>query len=288
MTKELERITINYINTVKESMNTLRLTNSLYVMTAGFVVWNKKKISEELGRVLAIFMLGMTTLIEGIRSWCEEILVEARSLGKYTKKVSISLLSGSLLFISSEVYLFMSLIGTAFDRIANEVSVEKTETAENPINIKIRSEVVAATLVLLLSSLTFNAVKAFYDSYDISDYNTTVVMCTQMLGLYFISIQLHEYVGLWIRSTNSSIASAFFIVTGFHGLHVLVGWFLLSQQTELVFSELKNTTNLGLFYSLVYWHFVDGVWFVVVYIIYTIWSYMKEDIFWVMCVRFFI
>jgi len=215
-----------------------------------------------------MYVGSLMTLVESVSRWAKEMLVEGRSIGKYTKKVITALVYGSMLFIGSEAFLFMSLIGTAFDRYSNQVWVERTTYLENPNVILWYGEVVGATMLLLVSSLTYNTYKALYDSYDTSEFNTLNAHATQLLGIGFVSIQLVEYIGSSITICTGSNSGSFFIVTGFHGLHVILGLILLSQQQELATIEMRSTTNVGLFYSLMYWHFVDAVWFVVILILY--------------------
>lgn len=124
------------------------------------------------------------------------------------------------------------------------------------------------TAMLLLSSISFNVYKAHYDSYDTSEFFTLNGKVTQLLGISFVSLQLSEYINANVSMYTSATSSGFFMVTGFHGLHVILGLVLIIQQHELATIEMKNGVNIGLFYSLIYWHFVDAVWIFVLLIIY--------------------
>lgn len=126
------------------------------------------------------------------------------------------------------------------------------------------------TALLLASSVTFNIYKAHYDSYDLSEFNTLNGKITQLLGIAFLSLQLNEYLGSYVTIFTAANASSFFMVTGFHGIHVIIGLILMIQQQELATMEMKSTVNIGLFFSLLYWHFVDAVWIVVLVVIYII------------------
>lgn len=272
-TKKKEFVSpIHFINVVKESMNTVRLANSLYVVLAQCIA---TLLSAKSALYMGVFRRELTiaslfVVIEATCSWVKEILTEARSLGKYTKKVELALLYGSLLFIASEIFLFSSLISTSFDRYANQTLFDRLLsmdylTQTSPVSL---GEVWIATILLVGSSAALNAYKAHYDSFDESVGRLLNGRAVQLLGLGFVSLQLAEYVGNWAVIYLTCGAGSFFLVTGFHGLHVIIGLILLIQQIELAHLELKNIVNVGLFYSVLYWHFVDAVWIVVVVLIY--------------------
>lgn len=127
LTRVRENYMMNYINVVKESMNTVRLTNTIFVLLGGLVAsLLANKADMVIGNRKEIYLAAIFTLTEAISSWGKEIIVEGRSLGKLTKKVTMALVYGSILFISSEAFLFLSLIGTSYDRFANQVLVERT------------------------------------------------------------------------------------------------------------------------------------------------------------------
>lgn len=263
---------MHYINVVKQSPTTVRLAKVLYMLLAQAVAMVlSTKASLYLGDYRKELTLASAfVLVTGTARWAKNMLVEARSLGKYTKRVELSLLYGSLLFIASEIFLFASLISTSFDRFANQTTMDRiialeylTET--NPLSM---SEVWLATVVLVGSSAALNAYKAHYDSFDESVSRILNGRAVQLLGLGFVSIQLAEYVGNWAVIHLNSGAGAFFMVTGFHGLHVIIGLILVVQQIELAHQEFRTTVNVGLYYSVIYWHFVDAVWILVVMVIY--------------------
>lgn len=129
-------------------------------------------------------------------------------------------------------------------------------------------EVMGGTAMLLLSSVAFNVYKAHYDSYDTSEFFALNGKITQLLGIAFISLQLAEYTAANASIYTAATTSSFFMVTGFHGLHVIIGLILIIQQQELATLEMHSGVNIGLFYSLIYWHFVDAVWIFVLLIIY--------------------
>lgn len=261
----------NYINVVKESMNTVRLGNILFVIFGSMVatvVANKADMV--IGNRKEMYLAAAITFIESIFSWGKELIVEGRSLGKLSKKISMSLVYGSVIFISSEAFLFLSFIGTSYDRFANQVLVERTSFLASPSAIFNFGEVLGGTAMLVLSSVAFNVYKAHYDSYDTSEFFTLNGKVGQLLGITFVSLQLSEYVGSNVSIYTTAVSSSFFLVTGFHGLHVIIGLILMVQQQELATIEMRSGINIGMFFSLIYWHFVDAVWIVVLVVIYLV------------------
>mmetsp|Transcript_2534 Transcript_2534/g.9542 ORF Transcript_2534/g.9542 Transcript_2534/m.9542 type:complete len:404 (-) Transcript_2534:3472-4683(-) len=259
----------NYLNTVKESINTVKLSIINIVLLGGFV----SKVFEgvegsSFGYKKSMYVLGFFSMAESTIRWSKEVLVESRSLGKYTKKVATGLVYSTVLFVGSEMFLFMSLIGTSVDGHTNQSQFVCPSISELSSPLFSYGEGVAATLILLMSSCLFNTYKGLYDSSDLSDYSTVNSLSTEYLGIAFMLFQLEEYTRSSASLYSALSTAGFFMVTGFHGLHVALGWAVFSNQMELVMGELKSTNNVGLFYSLFYWHFVDAVWFIVIIIIY--------------------
>ena len=84
---------------------------------------------------------------------------------------------------------------------------------------------------------------------------------TIILGLYFTALQGIEYYEASFRISDSSYGSTFFIATGFHGLHVIVGTlFLIVCCVRLIKGGLGQHHHFGFVAAVWYWHFVDIVW----------------------------
>jgi heme/copper-type cytochrome/quinol oxidase subunit 3 len=87
------------------------------------------------------------------------------------------------------------------------------------------------------------------------------LVITIVLGIYFTSIQLLEYVEAPFTISDSSFGRTFFVATGFHGLHVLVGTlFLMATIIRISLGSLRPKHHFGFEASAWYWHFVDVVW----------------------------
>lgn len=84
---------------------------------------------------------------------------------------------------------------------------------------------------------------------------------TIALGLYFTCLQGLEYWEAPFRFRDGAYGRVFFIATGFHGLHVLVGsLFLIARLVRLVGGSFRHSHHTGLEVAAWYWHFVDVVW----------------------------
>lgn len=127
------------------------------------------------------------------------------------------------------------------------------------------------TLALLFSSFTFGlAMIAFYRHKSASV--MVWLFSTLILGAYFISIELSEFIHLYHNGVtwhSSAAMSAFFTLVGTHGLHVSIGllWILVMMWQLYIFGLTpvmkKRLTYLGLF-----WSFLDIIWILVYTLVY--------------------
>lgn len=93
-----------------------------------------------------------------------------------------------------------------------------------------------------------------------SQANRSLIL-TVVLGLYFRVLQGYEYFEARFNISDRAYGSTFYIATGFHGLHVIVGTlFLLASNIRLLRGKLRHRHHFGFEASAWYWHFVDVVW----------------------------
>ncbi|HZY40933.1 MAG TPA: cytochrome c oxidase subunit 3 [Anaerolineae bacterium] len=173
---------------------------------------------------------------------------------------------GVWLFIASEVMFFMALIGL-YLAYRGQTSWANFHSA---LDIPLTA---VNTFILLTSSLmVVLAVSAAQQGHK---RNLTVwLAATVILGATFVSIQAFEYsrLGADGHTLSSDLAgSVFFTLTGFHGLHVIIGvvWcaFVLLRAARGGFTS-SNYMAVELFG--LYWHFIDVVWILLFTIIYLI------------------
>jgi cytochrome c oxidase subunit 3/cytochrome o ubiquinol oxidase subunit 3 len=130
-----------------------------------------------------------------------------------------------------------------------------------------------STFVLLMSSLGMVLALAAIQHSDDRGFRIWI-LTTAMLGLVFLSGQIYEFTVFANEGMNlstSPFSSAFFALTGFHGIHVTVGVLMLislwarSLSGRLTSAHSEVVENIGL-----YWHFVDIVWIIIFTAIYLI------------------
>ncbi|MDA0301247.1 MAG: cytochrome c oxidase subunit 3 [Chloroflexi bacterium] len=173
------------------------------------------------------------------------------------------------IFLASECMFFGALIST-YLIFQGESLVGPTP--RDVLNIPITS---ASTFVLLMSSLTM--VLAVYGAqHGRLGMMKLMLLATIVLGTGFLGFQVYEFyefvVHYGLGLTTNQFGSSFFVLTGFHGVHVGVG--VLYLVSMLMASNRR--TGLGKDRALhidlagLYWHFVDVVWIVIFTIIYLI------------------
>jgi heme/copper-type cytochrome/quinol oxidase subunit 3 len=172
------------------------------------------------------------------------------------------------LFLGSECLLFGGLISTYLlykNRIA-----EGAIGPENVFDIPFTS---ASSFVLLMSSLTMVLALSAIQRGD-ERLNRVWLLTTAALGAIFIGGQIYEFTAFYregLGYTTNIFGSAFYTLTGFHGVHVSVGivmlmsLFVRSLRGHLHQAQAETVEIVGL-----YWHFVDVVWILIFTIVYLI------------------
>lgn len=95
------------------------------------------------------------------------------------------------------------------------------------------------------------------------------LLTTILLGLLFTLLQAFEYYWCRFSISDSAYGSCFFLATGFHGLHVILGTlFLTVILFRLLSLHLTARRHLGFLFAVWYWHFVDVIWLLLFLIIY--------------------
>lgn len=172
---------------------------------------------------------------------------------------------GIWVFLASEVMFFSALIG-AF--IAFKIQ-EGFEEAHEVLNLPLAT---VGTTVLIVSSF---AVVMGLEAIQSSDRRVfrNWMLVTLLLGLTFVSIQAVEWYELFDHGIDETtlFGTAFYVTTGFHGLHVLggVAW-LAMLLLKARRGDYSAQNHLGVELFGLYWHFVDVVWIVLFTVIYLI------------------
>ncbi len=186
-------------------------------------------------------------------------------------QISMGMLA-MMLFIGSEVMLFGSLFAAYFFVRFNVADQWPTlnEAGEQFELPKVITGV--NTAILVASSFTLHwgehRLKHFNDRKGLE----RGLLVTMLLGFTFLIIQINEYVHLGFTPQSTAFGSAFYTLTGFHGLHVFVGLTLLT----LCFIRVKKARDFTpesatpLQGASLYWHFVDVVWILLYVLVYLV------------------
>ena len=159
-----------------------------------------------------------------------------------------------LLFINSETLLFIAYLWIIFNYlwICNINSI----LLPDPIELTFSNTLLLSitTTCLCIYSLTTSI-------FILNIY----LYCTYLLGLLFLFIQIYEYQLLYFYISDSFFTSSFYLITGLHFSHVIIGIVLLS----FVFTSLYNIKLFYLNIQLFYWHFVEIIWLVLYIVFYS-------------------
>nr|AFU50172.1 cytochrome c oxidase subunit III [Exema canadensis] len=208
-----------------------------------------------------LLMLGLLINMLVTMQWWRDITREGTFQGMHTLKVSNGLRLGMILFIVSEVFFFISFFWGFFHNSLSPnmelglIWPPKSIMTFNPLEIPLLN-----TLILLNSGLT---VTWAHHSLMENNYTKTIqgLSLTIILGIYFTILQGFEYIEAPFTIADSAYGSSFFMATGFHGLHVIIGTtFLMICLSRLYLNHFSKIHHFGFEAAAWYWHFVDVVW----------------------------
>jgi cytochrome c oxidase subunit III len=262
------------------------------VMMIGAVAWMKGLFGIPEGQAW-LFFAGLAGTLYSMFGWWSDVIKESRK-GDHTPVVSIGLRYGMVLFIASEVMFFAAFFWMFFEMaLFNEVRTLTPEIATwadtatawstwPPQGIETLSAwqlPLLNTVILLLSGTTVTWAHHALQVGDRSGAKLALAI-TVGLGILFTAVQGYEYYhivheGLFFNdeALNSGLyGSIFFMATGFHGFHVLIGTiFLAVCLIRLLRGGFTPEKHFGFEAAAWYWHFVDVVWlflFAFVYVVF--------------------
>nr|UZT67594.1 cytochrome c oxidase subunit 3 [Saphonecrus sp. ZJUH 20220015] len=217
--------------------------------------------------------LGMTTVLLCSYQWWRDITRESTFQGLHTKNIYTLLKSGMFLFIISELLFFISFFWTYFhSSLSPNIEIGSIWPPKNISQFDPYEIPLLNTIILLSSGVTIT-----YSHYSIlmnkKFKSLIMLMITIILGLMFTSIQFYEYLMAPFCLSDSIYGSLFFMTTGFHGLHVIIGsLFLLTMFFRMLNNQTSKFHHYGFEAASWYWHFVDVIWIIVYSMIYW-WNY---------------
>lgn len=206
-------------------------------------------------------ILGLIFLIASMAAWWQDVIFEATYEGHHTSYVQTGLRYGMLLFILSEIMFFIAFFWAFFhSSLSPAIQIgavwpPKGIAVFNPWKIPFLN-----TLILLLSGASVTwAHYALVSGKRVDTFYG--LLLTVILGLIFTGFQIYEYIEAPFTMSDSIYGSIFFMATGFHGFHVLVGTtFLLVCLIRHFNYHFTVEHHFGFEAAAWYWHFVDVIW----------------------------
>jgi cytochrome c oxidase subunit 3 len=174
---------------------------------------------------------------------------------------------GTIVWLSSELMFFAALFAMYFTLRAVNPEMWAEESAK--LNVPFAA---VNTTVLVLSSVTCQLGVFAAERGDVKGLRRWFII-TFLMGSFFIAGQVTEYATLvneGLRLDTNAYGSAFYLTTGFHGLHVTGGLiaFLFVLATTYVAKRFTHDQATRAIVTSYYWHFVDVVWIALFFMIY--------------------
>lgn len=217
-----------------------------------------------------VFLYGMVSVLIVVALWLRDVIREGTFEGMHSNQVQKNIKFGFALFIVTEVMFFFGFFWAFFyfSLIPNtDVSGVWPPLGIMPINPwKLP---LLNTCLLLESGVCITICHMYFrvgNFLGVYEY----FVYTLFLGFLFTVIQLYEYIVSGFTIADGVYGSTFFMLTGFHGFHVLAGSiFILICFVRAVRGHFTCSHHVGFECAAWYWHFVDIVWlflFVFVYV----------------------
>ncbi len=206
-------------------------------------------------------IIGFGLVLFTMAGWWRDVVKEANTPGLHSQVVKLGLRYGMFLFIASEVMFFVAFFW-AFFHFA--LYPEHTETAMWPpkgvITFNAWGLPFLNTVILLTSGSTVT-----WAHHALIENNRSALIwgltLTVLLGIAFTTLQAFEYSHAPFSFKDGVYPSVFFMATGFHGFHVIVGTiFLAVCLGRAIKGHFTPDTHFGFEAAAWYWHFVDVVW----------------------------
>ena len=205
-----------------------------------------------------IMSVGFLLILFTMYMWWRDVIREAEYQGHHTPVVQLGMRYGMILFIASEVMFFLAFFWAFFDSslypdtgIWPPAEVEPFDAFDIPL---------INTLILLLSGCTVTWAHAALLQNNRRDLVLGLGI-TILLGASFTALQVYEYAHASFGFSDGIYSSTFYMATGFHGFHVLVGTcFLIVCWFRARAGHFKPDHHFGFEAAAWYWHFVDVVW----------------------------
>jgi cytochrome c oxidase subunit 3 len=206
-------------------------------------------------KILSLFFI----VIMG--AWFWDVIVEGTYEGHHTKMVQRGLRYGMILFIVSEVMFFFGLFWAFFhSSLSPNIEIGAVWPPKGIIPFDPWKIPLLNTIILLTSGASITWAHHALVAGNRSEV-TDGLLLTVMLGGIFSVFQAYEYAHAFFTIKDTVYGSVFYLATGFHGFHVIIGTlFLAVCLWRHLNYHFTNTHHFGFEAAAWYWHFVDVVW----------------------------
>ncbi|MET3713617.1 cytochrome c oxidase subunit 3 [Sphingomonas trueperi] len=248
------------------------------ILASGAVMWMHKYANGTL-----VLTTGFALVLLTMFGWWGKVIQEAHA-GDHTPIVQLHLRYGMILFIASEVMFFVGWFWAWFDFSLFPSTVEAVGGTWPPKGMEVLDAwqfPLLNTLILLCSGCTVTwahhglihnerggELRGIWGLIGVGENDTVKkgLWLTVILGAIFSCLQAYEYMEAPFpfkaaSEGGSSYGGAFFMATGFHGFHVIVGTiFLIVNLVRAYRGDFTPRQHFGFEAAAWYWHFVDVVW----------------------------
>src|ERR1700757_4535576 len=250
---------------------------SAFIMAVGAISW----LHHLYAAAPIVFGIGVIGVLYTMASWWTDVIREAQFKGDHTRVVQISHRYGMILFIASEVMFFVAWFWAFFDaslftseaiqysrvQFTGGLWPPKGTEVLDPLNLPLLN-----TLILLTSGTTVTWAHHALLHNDRRGLKIGLWL-TIILGATFTCVQAWEYAHAPFAFKNSIYGATFFMATGFHGAHVIIGViFLFVCLLRGFWGHFTPRHHVGFQFAAWYWHFVDVVWLFLFSVIYVFWA----------------
>jgi cytochrome c oxidase subunit III len=236
-----------------------------FILAVGLIAWMKHMFA---GAPI-VFFAGALGVAYTMIMWWRDVIKEAEYKGHHTRVVQLHHRYGMILFIASEVMFFVAWFWAYFNSALFPDDLHHFARQElfggtwppkgiqtfDPWHLPLLN-----TLILLTSGTTVTwAHHALL--HDDRDGLKKGLICTIVLGALFTCVQAYEYSHAAFGFKGNVYGATFFMATGFHGAHVIIGTIFLSVCLFRAYAgHFTPKQHLGFEFAAWYWHFVDVVW----------------------------
>jgi cytochrome c oxidase subunit 3 len=214
-------------------------------------------------------VLTLITLLYSMTLWFKDIIAESTYLGDHTVAVKRGLNQGFLLFVISEILIFISLFWAYLHSALNPnveigmmwppAGIEAISAAELPL---------LNTIILLASGVTITYAHHALINGDRKNTLYGFVYSTLLIFLFVICQGL-EYTYAGFTISDSVYGSTFFSTTGLHGIHMIMLVIMLTICTIRVYNyDFTNTSHVGAETTILYLHVLDIIWLFIYIVMY--------------------